>query len=124
MELPRLNAPAAFARTSNSNPSEIPTLLAYVDRATGQSVQVAALKSSLGEQVAAGTILYSDAFDSVSASVRAVYRASGFECDVILHRQLPDPALFGLNPDTTDVAVYTEFFGTQPTRAETREMPL
>ncbi|HAB17910.1 MAG TPA: hypothetical protein DCE44_15825, partial [Verrucomicrobiales bacterium] len=110
----------AEGQTLTSNP----TLLAYVDRATGQSVHLAALKSSRGEQVEAGTILYADAFDLVSASVRAVYRASGFECDVILHRQLPDPAQFGLNPETTDLAVYSEFFGTQPSAAVAREVPV
>ncbi|MCW5558430.1 MAG: hypothetical protein KIT22_11440, partial [Verrucomicrobiae bacterium] len=101
-----------------------PVLLAYVDRATGRSVRLADLKPSRGELVAANTVLYSDAFDTLAADVRAVYTASGFECDVILRRQPIDPAFFGLNPDTTDLAVYSEFFETRPTNLEAWEVPV
>jgi len=102
----------------------VPVLLAYVDRATGQSVRLADLKPSRGELIAANTVLYSDAFDTLEADVRAVYTAADFECDVILRRQPMDPAFFGLSPDTTDLAVYSELFETQPTRAESWEVPI
>lgn len=101
-----------------------PTLLAYVDRTTGQEVRLADLQSSRGELIAPGTVLYANAFDSVSADVRAVYTPAGFECDVIVRAALPSPAEFGLNPDTTDLAVFTEFFETQPTDVKQFEIPL
>lgn len=98
-----------------------PTLLAYVDHASGASVRLADLQSSRGELIAPNVVLYADAFDTVAADVRATYTAAGFECDVILRKQLPDPALLGLDPETTEVAVYSEWFETQPDRTETRE---
>lgn len=91
---------------------------------SGQSIRIADVKSSRGEIIAAGTVLYPDAFDTVAADVRAVYSAASFEFDVILRRQLPDPALFGLHPETTDVEVYTEFFETQPTRTQINPVPV
>ncbi|MEN9676023.1 MAG: hypothetical protein RIS76_1919, partial [Verrucomicrobiota bacterium] len=100
-----------------------PTLLAFVDRSTGESVRIGDLKASRGELVEPNIVLYPDAFDTVAADVRAVYTAAGFECDVVLRRQLPDPAAFGMNPDTTELAVYTEFLDTQPDSAESRPFP-
>ena len=80
-----------------------PTLLAYVDRSTGQEVHLASLRPTRGELILPGTVLYPNAFDAVAADVRAIYTAAGFECDVILRGALPNPAEFGLNPDTTDL---------------------
>jgi len=101
-----------------------PTLLAYWDRAAQSGVRLAQLQPSTGLLLAANTVQYPNAFDRVSADVRAVYTAAGFECDVILRAQLPDPALFGLNPDTTDLEIYTEHFATQPTETQTHPVPV
>lgn len=98
-----------------------PTLLAYVDRITGESVRLADLHPTKGQMVAPNVVLYPDAFDSVAADVRAVYTIGAFEFDVVLRRQLPDPAKFGMDPATTDLAVYTEFFDTRPTAKHAQE---
>jgi hypothetical protein len=98
-----------------------PTLLAYVDRVTGESVRLAELKPSKGELVAPDTVIYPDAFDSVDADVRAIYAVGSFEFDVVLRQQLPDPAKFGLVPERVDLAVYTEYFDTRPTAKHAQE---
>ena len=100
-----------------------PTLLAYVDRVTGESVRLADLHPTKGQLIAPNVVLYPDAFDSVAADVRAVYTIGAFEFDVVLRRQLPDPAKFGMDPATTDLAVYTEFFDTRPTAKHAQEHP-
>ena len=92
-----------------------PTLLAYVDRVSGKSVRLANLKPSKGGLTAPNVVLYTDAFDTLAADVQATYTAGAFESDVILRKQLPDPKAFGFDPETTDVAVYTEWFDTKPT---------
>ncbi|MBN9692179.1 MAG: hypothetical protein J0M24_18190 [Verrucomicrobia bacterium] len=101
-----------------------PALLAFTDRVSGESVLLAEVQPSRAEQIEPGTVLYANVLDSVPADLRTVYTAAGFECDLILREPLPDPAHYGLNPDTTDVEVYTEFFGSQPTAVEVREVPV
>ena len=101
-----------------------PALLAFTDRVSGESVLLAEVQPSRAEQIEPGTVLYANVLDSVPADLRTVYTAAGFECDLILREPLPDPAHYGLNPDTTDVEVYTEFFGSQPTAVEIREVPV
>lgn len=101
-----------------------PALLAFTDRVSGESVLLAEVQPSRAEQIEPGTVLYANVLDSVPADLRTVYTAAGFECDLILREPLPDPAQYGLNPDTTDVEVYTEFFGSQPTAVAVREVPV
>lgn len=101
-----------------------PALLAFTDRVSGESVLLAEVQSSRAEQIEPGTVLYANVLDSVPADLRTVYTAAGFECDLILREPLPDPAQYGMNPDTTDVEVYTEFFGSRPTAVEVREVPV
>lgn len=97
-----------------------PVLLAYVDYATGETVRLADLKAARGELVAPNVVLYADAFDTLAADVRATYAVSGFECDVVLRQQLPDPAMLGLNPETTEMAVYSEWPDARPDQAESQ----
>ncbi|MBN9692293.1 MAG: hypothetical protein J0M24_18760 [Verrucomicrobia bacterium] len=101
-----------------------PALLALTDRVSGESVLLAEVQPSRAEQIGPGTVLYANVLDSVPADLRTVYTAAGFECDLILREPLPDPGQYGLNPDTTDVEVYTEFFGSRPTAVEVREVPV
>ncbi len=77
---------------------------------------MASLRPTRGELILPGAVLYANTFYAVAADVRAIYTAARFECDMILRGTLPDPAESGLNPDTTDYAVFTKFFDTQPTK--------
>jgi hypothetical protein len=82
--------------------------LAYTD-ATGKSVFIAEVKDSQGLLVGDHQVIYEKAFDSVKADVRYTMTLSSFEQDVIWRQSLPDPADWGLQPDTTKVEVWTEF---------------
>ena len=93
--------------------------LGYTDSATGKSVLIAQIQDSQGELIPDNQVLYPDAFDGVKADVRYTYRRGGFEQDVILREQPPKPETFGLNPDTTELMVMTEFLN--PPKAEVKE---
>jgi len=102
-------------RTLRSTPS----FLVFTDRATGKSLRVAEVKSAQGELVEPNVVLWRDAVvDNAGRPLgdyRVVFTAAAVEADVVWRKQLPDPATFGMPPETTDVSVYTEFFGTEPT---------
>ncbi len=84
------------------------TGLAYFDRSSGQSVLLAETKSSIGK-IIENTVVYEDAFDDIQADVRYTHAKGFFEQDVILREQPPAPEKLGLNPDTTELIVMTEF---------------
>ena len=83
--------------------------LIYYDKGTGNAVLIAQLKDSQGQLVSANQVLYQNAFQGVNADVQYSYTRSGFEQDVILRDQLPTPESYGLDPDTTELEVCTEF---------------
>jgi hypothetical protein len=83
--------------------------LGYFDTASGKSVLIAEVKSSIGQLVGKNQLLYPDAFVGVLADVRYTYQCSGFEQDVIIREQPPGPQQFGLDPRTTRLEVFTEF---------------
>jgi len=83
--------------------------LAYTDATSGNSAMIAVLKDSIGELVAPNRIVYRDAFTDLKADVRFTYTLAGFEQDIILREEPPSPILYGLNPATTRLEVYTEF---------------
>lgn len=120
-----INAPGAITILTPEGGTlhSTPTLIAYMDQSTGESVRLAGLRSALGELISSNTVLYVDAFDNLDADVRATYTITGFECDVILRKQLPDPAALGLNPATTDVAIYSEWPAAVPDHTELRTAP-
>jgi len=87
--------------------------IAYFDAATGESALIAELKDSIGNVDPANIIVYEDAFiGSIKADVRFHYRKGSFEQDVIV-REIEaglSPATFGMNPATTRIEIWTEFF--------------
>ena len=83
--------------------------LGYYDRSTDQSVLIAQIQDSQGEMIAANQVLYPNAFSGVNADVRYTYKKGTFEQDVILRTQPPTPESFGLNSETTEIEVITEF---------------
>ena len=83
--------------------------LMYLDTATGNAVVIARLHDSAGELIAENQILYPDTFEGVKADVRYTYRRDGFEQDVILREQPPAPEFYGLNSESTELEVFTEF---------------
>ena len=83
--------------------------LGYYDRASGQSVVIAEVQDSQGELISANQVLYPNAFTGVKADVRYTYKKGSFEQDVILREQPPTPESVGLNSETTEIEVLTEF---------------
>ena len=83
--------------------------LIYCDKSTGNAVLIAQLQDSQGQLVSPNQVLYRNAFQGVNADVQYSYTRSGFEQDVILRDQLPTPESYGLDPDTTELEVCTEF---------------
>ena len=83
--------------------------LSYFDSSTGQSVLIAKTQDSQGELISDNQVWYPNAFDGVKADVRYTYKRGSFEQDVILREQPPAPEALGLNPQTTEIEVITEF---------------
>jgi hypothetical protein len=84
--------------------------LAYSDTASGSNVMLAQLQDCTATIVGANVLVYSNAFNNLSADLRYTYRKAGLSQDVILRQQPPSPAVYGLNPATTRLQVLTEFF--------------
>ena len=76
------------------------------------SALIAVLTNSVGELVGSNQVVYPDAFEGAAASVRYRYTKFGFEQDIVVQGQLPDPAACGLNPARTRLGVLTAFFDT------------
>ncbi len=83
--------------------------LAYYDTASGQAVLIAEPKDTQGVLVEPGVILYEDAFEGVVADLRYRNSLSGTEQDVVVRESIPSPESFGLNPESTELQVWTEF---------------
>jgi len=83
--------------------------LMYVDTSTGDAVLIGGVQDSAGELISSNQVLYPNAFNGVKADVQYTYKRGSFEQDVILLEQLPLPDAFGMNPDTTELEVMTEF---------------
>ena len=94
--------------------------LAYTDSESGKSLFIAEIKDVPGLVVGANQVIYVGAFDSVLADVRYTTTRSSFEADVVLRESIPPPESFGLNPKTTRLEVWTEFFDPpEPLRPKT-----
>ena len=86
-----------------------PIALSYDDGSN--TVLIAELTNSTGEILPSGNqLIYPNAFTGIAADLLYTYTKAGFEQDIILREQPPDPATFGLNPQTTRLQVLTEFF--------------
>jgi hypothetical protein len=95
--------------------------LGYYDRASGQSVVIAEVQDSQGELISANQVLYPNAFTGVKADVRYTYKKGSFEQDVILREQPPTPESVGLNSETTEIEVLTEFIDPPSARIQEHE---
>ena len=76
------------------------------------SVLIAVLTNSVGELVGSNVVVYPNAFEGATASLRFQYTRAGFEQDVVVEGRLPDPSALGLDPARTRLGVLTAFFDT------------
>jgi hypothetical protein len=90
--------------------------LSYYDAATGTNVLIATTKSCQGQILPSQRqVLYTNAFAGVRADVRYTFTMAGLEQDVIVGQQLPAPEAYGLNSQTTELEILTEYLDV-PTR--------
>lgn len=87
-----------------------PMGLSYFDASSGKNVLLAEVKDCVGELVTPNVVIYFGCFDRIKGALRYTYTRSGMEQDVILLENIGSPALYGLDPDTTRLEIYTEFF--------------
>ena len=88
------------------------------------TVLIAELTNSTGEILSSGNqAIYPNAFTGIAADLLYIYTKAGFEQDIILREQPPDPASFGLNPQTTRLQVLTEFFNPPQPVVSTNSVP-
>ena len=85
-----------------------PVGLFYED--DSNSALIAILTNSVGGLVNSNEVVYPDAFEGAAASLHYKYTKAGFEQDVVVQGQLPDPGTLGLNPARTRLGVLTAFF--------------
>jgi len=103
--------PCVDLLTSDSNRLQSHVLgLAYYDAASGKSVMIAETKDAVGQLLPPNQILYPDAMTDFTCDIRYTYRKCGLEQDIILRQQPPPPQTFGLDPASTRLQVWTEFF--------------
>ncbi len=85
--------------------------LSYFDTESGKSVLIAEAKDTEAVFYPPNQVVYPDVFADVKADVRYTYTKAGLEQDVIFFNgELPAPEDFDLNPATTRVEVWSEFF--------------
>jgi hypothetical protein len=84
--------------------------ISYYDPSVPTNVLIASLQSSQGSLVGNNRIVYQNAFTGLNADIWYWYRPSGLDQDIVLHDCPPSPAVYGLNPQTTLLQVYTEWF--------------
>jgi hypothetical protein len=90
--------------------------LSYYDAANGTNVLIATTKSCQGQILPSQRqVLYTNAFAGVRADVCYSYTAAGLEQDVIVGQQLPAPEAYGLNSQTSELEILTEYLDV-PTR--------
>ncbi|MGB7768984.1 MAG: hypothetical protein WBN22_09060 [Verrucomicrobiia bacterium] len=99
-----------------------PIGLSYFDGTN--SVLLAVVTNSTGQILSSGNqVTYTNTFSGLDADLLYTYTKAGFEQDVVLQQQPPDPVSLGLNPQTTRLQVLTEFFNPpQPTVTAATEL--
>ncbi|HLX70602.1 MAG TPA: hypothetical protein VKV04_13330 [Verrucomicrobiae bacterium] len=99
-----------------------PIGLSYFDGTN--SVLLAVVTNATGAILSSGNqVIYTNAFDGLNADLLYTYTKAGFEQDVVLNEQPPDPSSLGLNPATTRLQVLTEFFDPPQPNVTTMTVP-
>ena len=86
--------------------------LGFADPVSGKGVLLADLQDSIGQLLSSGNqVMYTNAFGGGLLQADILYKqaVTGFEQDIILRQQLPDPSQYGLEPGSTKLQVWTEF---------------
>ena len=71
-----------------------PTFLALHDTVSGQSLVLGQVQKSIGELLDGNTVVYPNAFDTISAGIRYRYTANSLEQDLLIYDQIQLPKEF------------------------------
>ncbi len=74
-----------------------PMAICYYDPVDGRTVPIAFVTNSIGTIVNPATVLYTNCFHGLKASLRYCNRHSEFEQDLLLHELPPPPSALGLS---------------------------
>jgi hypothetical protein len=81
----------------------------YYDPSIPTNILIAMPTNCIGQIINTNQVVYSNAFSGAAIDALYTYRKSGLEQDLVIQSQLLDPAALGLNPETTQLRVWTEF---------------
>jgi hypothetical protein len=95
--------------------------ISYYDSALQTNVLIASLQSSQGTLVGNNHIVYQNAFTGLNADIWYTFSISGLSQDIVLHDCPASPASYGLNPQSTRLQVFTEWFNPPEPRITTGE---
>jgi len=86
-----------------------PMGLSYRD-ASGKNVLLAEVKDCAGQLIEPNVILFQDCFDTLKGAIRYTYDRDRWAQDVLLYEDPGDPSDYQLDPATTKLECYSEFF--------------
>ena len=101
-----------------------PTWLAYYDTASGRCVLLATIQDCSGAVQWPDRAIYPNAFSGLNADAQYVCTPNSLEQNIILRQRPPAPESYGLNPDTTRLQVWTEWFDAPPMRGQSSVLRL
>jgi hypothetical protein len=111
--------------TPNNQPLTFrPTWLAYYDTSSGQCVLLATIQDCSGAVQWPDRAIYQNAFAGLNADVQYVCTRNSLEQNIILQQRPPAPESFGLNPDTTRLQMWTEWFNGPPVEGQSSALRL
>ena len=71
---------------------------------------LAPLQNAAGTLVGSNSVIYSNAFKGLNADLEYIFKKSGLEQNIVYREQPPAPDALGLNPATTRLQAWSEFF--------------
>ncbi len=92
--------------------------LAWYDTATGNSLLLGEIQDRIGIIRLPNEVIFTNAFDGISADLRYRYTGFSLEQDIVLHANAELPK--GWNEETTRLEVWTEWFDTEEPVKETQ----
>jgi hypothetical protein len=98
------------------------TFLALYDNASGRSLLLGEVKNTIGELVGENTVVYPNAFDTISADVRYRYAKYSLEQDIILHERVKLPDAF--QSENVSLEVWSEWMDSTPEAKEVQSLVL
>lgn len=118
------NRPVRVTTPDNRRLSFRPSYLVYTDTANSNSVLLGVIQNAAGGVQLPGGVIYQHAFTGLDADVQYLCTANSLEQNIILRKQPPTPASLGLNPATTRLEMWTEWFDRPMVGSQTSQIKM